>query len=134
MDTEHFAIPNLSVVSVKYWFLVFGACDRTFMCSVFTAFMYSVYTATLILDDKIFYGLLTLVAAVQSEDVHASFMFVGDLNGHHLEWLSYTTTNRHGVAAFDFATVCGSDQFVVGPTHARGGTLDLQMTDIPDLI
>ena len=29
------------------------------------------------------------------------------------------TTNRHGVAAFDFATVSGCDQLVVGPTHAR---------------
>ena len=34
---------------------------------------------------------------------------------------------------FDFATVSGCDQLVVGPTHARGGTLDL-MTDVPDLV
>ena len=53
---------------------------------------------------------------------------MGDLNGHHQEWLRSTTTNRHGVAAFDFATVSGCDQLVVGPTHARGGTLDLLMT------
>ena len=39
--------------------------------------------------------------------------------------------NRHGVAAFDFATVSGCDQLVVG--NARGGTLDLLMTDVPDL-
>ena len=45
-----------------------------------------------------------------------------------------TTTNRHGVAAFDFATVSGCDQLVVGPTHARGGTLDLLMTDVPELV
>ena len=45
-----------------------------------------------------------------------------------------TTTNRHGVAAFDFATVSGCDQLVVGPTHARGGTLALLMTDVPDLV
>ena len=45
-----------------------------------------------------------------------------------------TTTNRHGVAAFDSATVSGCDQLVVGPTHARGGTLDLLMTDVPDLV
>ena len=44
-----------------------------------------------------------------------------------------TTTNRHGVAAFDFATVFGCDQLVVGPTHARGGTLDL-MTYVPDVV
>ena len=38
---------------------------------------------------------------------NASFLFVGDLNGHHPEWLGSTTTNSHGVAAFDFATVSG---------------------------
>ena len=45
-----------------------------------------------------------------------------------------TTTNRHEVAAFDFATVSGCDQLVVGETHARGGTLDVLMTDVPDLV
>ena len=74
------------------------------------------------------------MAALQDEDVCASFLFVGDLNGHHEEWLGFTTTNRDGVAAFDFATVSGCDQLVVGPTHACGGTLDLLMTDVPDLV
>ena len=73
------------------------------------------------------------MAVVQAEDVRASFLFVGDLNGHQ-EWLGSTTTNRHGVAAFDFATVSGCDQLVAGSTHARGGTLDLLMTDVPDLV
>ena len=45
-----------------------------------------------------------------------------------------TTTYSHGVAAFDFASVSGCDQLVVGPTHARGGILDLLMTDVPDLV
>ena len=37
------------------------------------------------LDDRIFDCLLTMatMAAVQAEDVRASFLFVGDLNGHH---------------------------------------------------
>ena len=86
------------------------------------------------LDDRILDCLLTSIAAVQDEDVRASFLFIGDLNGHHQEWLDSATTNRHGVAAFDFPTVSGSDQLVVGPTHARGGTLDLLMTDVPDLV
>ena len=86
------------------------------------------------LDDRIFDYLLASMAAVQAEDVRASFLFVGDLNGHHQEWLGSTTTNRHGVAAFGFATVSGCDQLVVGPTHARGGTLDLLITDVPDLV
>ena len=30
--------------------------------------------------------------------------------------------------------VSGCDQLVVGPTHTRGGTLDLLMTDVPDLV
>ena len=44
------------------------------------------------------------------------------------------TTNRHGVAAFDFATVSGCGQLVVGPTHANDGTLDLLMIIVPDLV
>ena len=74
------------------------------------------------------------MVAVQAEDVRASFLFVGDLNGHHQEWLGSATTNSHGIAALDFATVSGCDQLVVGRTHAHGGILDLLMTDVPDLI
>ena len=48
--------------------------------------------------------------------------------------MGFTNTNRYGVAANDFATVFGCDQLVVGPTHARGGTLDLMMTDVADLV
>ena len=71
------------------------------------------------------------MAAVQAEDVRASFLFVGDLYGYHQEWLGSTTTKRHGVAGFDISTVSGCDQLVVGPTHASGGTLDLLMPDVP---
>ena len=60
---------------------------------------------------------------MRAEDVHASFLFVGELNGHLQEWLGSTTTIRHGVAAICFTTVSGCDQLVFGPTHARGGTL-----------
>ena len=84
-----------------------------------------------VLDDQIFDCLLTSAAAVQSDDMSASFLFVGDLNGHHQEWLGSITTNHHGVVAIDFATVSGCDQLIVGLTHARGGTLDLLMTDVP---
>ena len=37
------------------------------------------------LDDRIFDCLLASMAAVQAEDVRVSFLFVGDLNGHHQE-------------------------------------------------
>ena len=74
------------------------------------------------------------MAAMPAEDASAIFLYVGDFNGHHQEYFGSTTTNRHGVVAFDFATVSGRDQLVVGPTHARGRTLDLLMTDVPDLV
>ena len=38
------------------------------------------------IDDRIFYCLLASMAAVQAEDIRASFLFVGDLNGYHQEW------------------------------------------------
>ena len=85
-------------------------------------------------DDRIYDCLLTAMAAVQAADARASFMFVGDLSGHHQEWLGSTTMNRHGVAALDLATVSGGDQLVIAPTHARGGNLDLLMTNVPDLV
>ena len=85
-------------------------------------------------DDRIYDCLLTSMAAVQAGDVRASLLFVGDLNGHHQEWLGSTMTNSHGVAALDYGTVSGCDQLVVGPTHARGGILDLLLTDVPDHI
>ena len=65
-------------------------------------YMFSLYSNT-DLDDRIYDCLLTAMPAVQAADAHASFLFVGDLNGHHQEWLGPTTTNRHGVAALDFA-------------------------------
>ena len=86
------------------------------------------------LDDRVFECLLISMADVQAEDVRASFLFVGDLNFHHREWLGSATTNCLGVADFDFATDSGCDQLVVGQTHSRGGTLDLLMTDVPDLV
>ena len=49
-------------------------------------YVYSLYRNT-DLDDRIFDCLLASSAAVQAEDVSASFMFVGDLNDHHAEWL-----------------------------------------------
>ena len=63
----------------------------------------------------------------------ASFLFVGDLNGHQ-EWQSSTTMNCHHVAAFDCVTVSGCDQLVVVLTHACGTAPDLLMTDFPDLV
>ena len=66
--------------------------------------MISLY-CNLDIDDWKFDRLLTSMATLQVEYVHASFLFVGDLNGHHQDWLGFTTTNHHGVAEFEFMTV-----------------------------
>ena len=108
--------------------LVFRVC-----CARQNFYVFSLYRNP-DLDDRNYDCLLTAMAAVQAADVRASFLFLGDLNRHHQEWLGSTTTNRHGVATLDFATESGCDQLVIGPTHARGGTLDLLMTDVPDLV
>ena len=83
------------------------------------------------LDDQIFDSLLASMAAVQDDDIRASFLFVGNLKCHHQEWLGSITKKRHGVSAFVIAPVSGCAELVVGPTHVRGGTLDLLMTDVP---
>ena len=53
--------------------------------------------------------LLTSMAAVQAEDVRASLLFVGDLNGHRQEWFGSTTTNRHGVGCVSATVWLRSD-------------------------
>ena len=66
-----------------------GCCEIVFfrVCGVRQSFyVFSIYRNP-DLDDRIFDCLLTSMAAVQAEDVRASFLFVGDLNGHHQEWL-----------------------------------------------
>ena len=97
-------------------------CDRTFMCSVFTP----------TLAKMTGFDCLLTFASVQAEDVRASFLFVDDLNGYHQEWLGSTTTIRRVVASFDFATVSGCAQLVIGSTHARGGTHNLLMNVVSD--
>ena len=57
------------------------------------------------LDDRFLDCLQASMSAVLTEDIRASLLVVGDLNGHHQVWLGSTTTIRHGVGAFDFATV-----------------------------
>ena len=64
-----------------------GCCEMLFfrVCGVRqNLYVFSLYRNP-DLDDRIFDSLLTSMAAVQAEDVRASFLFVGDLNGHHQE-------------------------------------------------
>ena len=76
MDTEFFANPNLSPVFARNtFFKVCGERQNFYVSSLYRSPD---------LDDRIFDCLLTPTAAVQAEDVCACFLFVGDLNGHHL--------------------------------------------------
>ena len=79
------------------------------------------------LDDRIFDSLLASIAAVQAEDVHASFLFVCDLNGHHLEWLSKLQPSTSQLSPVVIS-------WLSAQRGARGGTLVLLMTDVTDLV
>ena len=68
--------------------LVFRVCGARYNFYVF------IFTATLNLMTGFMSVLLTSMSAVLAEDVHASLLFVGDLNGHHREWPGSTTTNH----------------------------------------
>ena len=49
------------------------------------------------------------------------FVFVGDANVHHSEWLeSVSPADRQGRDALDFCNLSGSEQLVRGPTHIAG--------------
>ena len=87
------------------------------------------------LDDSIYDCLLDRMAAVQEADVKACFVFAGDFNAHHVEWLnSVSATDNHGVAALDFSTISGCEQLVNVPTHRSGNPLDLVFTDVPGIV
>ena len=66
--------------------LVFGVCGVRQNLYVFSLY------CNPDLDDRIFDCLLASMAAVQAKDICASFLLVGDLNGHHQDWLGSTTT------------------------------------------
>ena len=72
---------------------------------------------------------------VQSVDDKAVFVFVGDANAHHSEWLeSVSHTDRHGRDALGFCNLLGCDLLGRCPTHIAGNRLDLVMTDVPDIV
>ena len=61
----------------------------------------------------------------------AAFLFVGDFNAHHTEWLnSVSPTDCHRLRTIDFSTESGCDQLIQRPTHRSGNTLDLIFTDV----
>ena len=84
-------------------------------------------------DDRVYDCLLSSMARIQTEDSKAVFCFVGDFNCHNAEWLGSRRTDNHGRAAQEFSVLADCAQLVRGPTHLAGGTLDLVMTNVPDL-
>ena len=87
------------------------------------------------LDNTIYDCLLAKMAAVQETDPKACFVFVGDYNAHHTEWLnSVTATDNHGIAALDFSNLSGCEQLISEPTHQSGNRLDLVSTDVSGIV
>ena len=81
------------------------------------------------------FKIVSLTARVQSVDDEAVFVFVGDANAPHSEWLeTVSPTDRHGLDALDFCNLSGCEQLVRCPTHIAGNRLDLLMTDVPDIV
>ena len=86
-------------------------------------------------DDGIFDCLLVSMAAIQESDRKASFVFIGDSNAHHKEWLnSITQTDCHGLRALDFSSESGCAQIIHNPTHRSGNCLDLIFIDTPGVV
>lgn len=86
-------------------------------------------------NDDIFDCLLNSMASIQENDRKAAFLFVGDFNAHHKDWLnSVSPTDCHGLRAIDFSTESGCDQLIHSPTHRSGNTLDLIFTDVPGVV
>ena len=74
------------------------------------------------------------MARVQSVDDKAVFVFVGDANALHFEWLEFITSSDRQVRdALDFCNLSGCEQLVRCPTHIAGNRLDLVITDVPDM-
>ena len=86
-------------------------------------------------NDDIYDCLTNSMASIQENDRKAAFLFVGDFNAHHREWLnSVSPTDRHGLRALDFSTESGCEQLIQRPTHRSGNTLDLIFTDVPGVV
>ncbi len=64
------------------------------ICSRFNNYyIFSVYRNPN-LDDSIYDCLLSSMASIQESDSKASFVFVGDVNAHHQEWLNSIPPNK----------------------------------------
>ena len=71
----------------------------------------------------------------ESVDYKAIFVFVGDANAHHPEWLeSVSPTDQTGRDVLDFCKLSGCEQLVRCPTHIAGNRLEFVMADVPVIL
>ena len=62
----------------------------------------------------------------------ASFLFIGDVNTHHGEWLGSSKTNLYGRTAR--VCIIGYKQMIMEPTHTDGEVLDFVLTCVRDVV
>ena len=105
------------------------------ICSRITNFFVHAFYHNPEHDGSFYDCLLDSMAWVQSVDDKAVFVFVGDANAHHSEWLeSVSPTDRHGHDALDFCNLAGCEQLVHCPTHIAGNRFNLVMIDVCDIV
>ena len=72
---------------------------------------------------------------IQELDRKSSFIFVGYVNAEHQECLkSVSSTDFHGVAAFNFANLFGCNQLINKTAHKLRKYLDQLLTDVPGMV
>ena len=67
------------------------------------------------------------MSTIQENDRKASFVYVGNFNAHHREWLNF-------LSPANFSTESGREQVIHKPTHRSGNTLDLTFTYAPTIV
>ena len=121
---EHFTNRSSCVVVATCWFLGFLVWERTYVFSLYH---------NPDVDSQIFDCLQTAMAAVQAKDVHASFLL----------WVIWMAIVRSGcvlqpqiVMVLQPLTLklCLVMISWCRPSHAHIVTIDLLMTDVPDLV
>ena len=85
-------------------------------------------------DHPILYCFLTSMAAVQTEDVSDSFLFGERFELPSSRVVGFNDPETSWCCSRTCVTAPILDQLLVGPTHARGGTVDLLMTEVPDIV
>ena len=86
-------------------------------------------------DGSLYDCLLDSMARVHSVNDKAVFVFVGDANAHHSEWLeSVSPTDRHAWAWCSWFLKSVLLWAVASLSHSHCRWLDFVMTDVPDIV